>query len=265
LANSLTSFEKGLEILTSFYSVRPELSAKDISELLNIPLSTTYRYLEILVGKGLLTKDLTTKRMVLGPTIFRFANAASSKSSLVNLALPHMEKLTLASGESVFLHVIHEFDAICIGKTEAKSGIRMSLPLGSCLPLHAGASAKVLLAYRDETFLKSLVMNKGLPILTENTVTSLGELKRQLAKIRRQGYAITDSEANPGATAIAAPLKGIKGKVIAGLTLGGPSERIHDAGIQVLLEMVIKTANEISQHLGYCQDWDATHSRPSSR
>jgi len=264
LPTSLTSFEKGLEILTSFYSVRPELSAKDISELLNIPLSTTYRYLEILVGKGFLTKDSTTKRMVLGPTVFRFANAASSKSSLINLALPHMNKLTLASGESVFLHVIHQFDAICIGKTEAKSGIRMSLPLGSCLPLHAGATAKVLLAYRDEIFLEGLVMNKGLPRLTENTVTSLEELKRQLAEIRRKGYAVTDSEANPGSTAIAAPLKGIKGKVVAGLTLGGPSERIHSAGIQVLLEMVIRTAGEISRQLGYCEDWDASHSESSS-
>jgi IclR family KDG regulon transcriptional repressor len=258
---SLTSLEKGLEILVALYSIRPELSTKEIAEFLNIPLSTTYRYLEILMAKGFLAKDLVTKRIVVGPAIFRFAHAASSHMSLVNLASPHMEKLTVNSGETAFLYVVHGFDAICIGKTEARQGIRMSLPLGSSLPLHAGASAKILLAYQDKAFLESLLKSKGLAKFTENTVTSPRELKQQLAEIRMRGYATSDSEANPGATAIAAPIRGIGGKVVAGLSLGGPSERIHHTGMAVLAEMVVKTAQEISQDLGCLQDLHTGHSQ----
>jgi IclR family KDG regulon transcriptional repressor len=260
---SLASFEKGLEILIAFYSIRPELSVKEIAEILNMPLSTTYRYLDILLAKGFLAKDTNTKRIGLGPAIFRFVHATSSRKSLVNLALPRMDRLTVESGETAFLYVVHGFDAICIGKTEARRGILMSLPLGSSLPLHAGASAKVLLAYQDEAFLESLVRSRGLAKVTENTVTSLKKLKQELTEIRQQGYAISDAEANWGATAIAAPIYGIGGKLVAGLSIGGPSERIRDTGIQIFVKMVVICAREISQDLGYRQDLPTPHREPS--
>jgi IclR family KDG regulon transcriptional repressor len=250
-SKSLTSLEKGLDILSVFDSDRSELSVQEIAASLSLPLSTTYRYLDILVSKGFLTRDAVKRKILLGPASFRMGQVASSRMSLVDIAHPYMSSLSQLSGETVFLTVISGWEAMCLDKIEQSHGIRMSLPLGSGLPLHAGASAKVLLAYQDESFVENLAVSKGLPRITENTITDLAILKADLEQIRRQGYTISHSEVDHGATAIAAPILDVEGKVIAGLSIGGPSDRVEGKGIQDLVVLVKRVAEQISLSLGF--------------
>jgi IclR family transcriptional regulator, KDG regulon repressor len=245
----LASLEKGLDILSIFEPDSQEFSVQDISTLLNLPISTTYRYLDLLTAKGFLTKDARTRKLVLGPTIFKIGEVVSSRLNLGEIAHIHMDQLSKTTGETVFLTVANGWEAVCIKKLETTRSIRMSLPLGSTLPLHAGASAKVLLAYKSNDFVENLAKYKGLPKLTEHTVTDLAKLMQELREIRRQAYSISNSEADYGAIAIAAPIKDAEMNVVAGVSIGGPSERIQNTGIHKIVEMVKQSAEMISQDL----------------
>ena len=251
MQKAVYSLQKGLEILCCFGLDRPTLSAQAISKELNIPLSTTYRYVQSLEEKQFLIKSPGTKKYGLGFMLFQLGNIAASQTKLVQVVMPHMETLASLSGETVFLTVLSGRRTVCLERIEAQKAIRMSLERGSSLPLHAGASSKILLAYQENSFVESMVREVGLERFTPNTITDLERLKEELEAIRRRGFAFSDQEVDLGAKAISAPILDQKGRIIAGLSVAGPSERINERSMQQLCELVKGYAQRISHDLGY--------------
>ena len=251
MRKSFVSLEKGLDILCSFDFDHQELSAQEISKKLHIPLSSTYKYLDLLSKKGFLAKHPDTKKYFLGLTIFRMGNIFVNGLKLVDVAIPHMKSLSEMSGETVLLTVINGLKAMCIEKIETSRLIKLSLERGSRRPLNAAASSKILLAYQDNSFIDAMLENGNLTGLTEHTITDPDQLRKELKIIREQGFAFSDSEADLGAKAVAAPVLDHKGRVAAGLTIAGPGERINSENIPKLTALVKDSAREISYDLGY--------------
>jgi len=129
--------------------------------------------------------------------------------------------------------------------------VRLTIRKGSTLPLHAGASQKVLLAYQDESFIDAMIEEKGLAKLNENTITDAAQLKNELELIRKQGFTQSVSEVDAGAGSIGAPVFDHSGGVTAGLTLVGPANRILGENRESLMDMVTDSARSISMELGY--------------
>jgi len=252
MTQTIVSLKKGIDILSLVGAVPGGLTALGISEHLDIPLSTTYRYLSILVEEELLHKDQDSVKYKLGLVPFLLANTVTAQKRLVDIGLPQMEVLAKHSRETVLLTVISGWKGICLEKVESPNLIKLSLDRGSSLPLHAGASSKILLAYQKESFVQALIEEVGLPKYTENTITDPDLMREELERIRRQSFAYSDQEADLGARAIAAPIYDHTGNAVAGLSLAGPKDRINDKNIPQLIELVKETAINISQQgLGY--------------
>jgi len=118
------------------------------------------------------------------------------------------------------------------------------------MPLHAGASSKILLAYLPAEE-QDRIMERGLPRYTENTITDPIQLKKELAGIREKGYAYSDQELDSAAKAIAAPIRDHSGKAIAGLSLAGSVDRFNEENLERYIRLVKECADKISKVLGY--------------
>jgi len=251
MSKSFTSLEKTIDILCSFDMEHQDRSAYEIYRHLNMPLSTTYKYLDMLLRKGFVSKDPDTKKFSLGLTIFKMGNLVAAKMTVLNIATPHINSLSKRSGETVILTVVHGWEALCVEEIESPKMVKLTIKRGATIPLHAGASQKILLAYQDDAFIDDMIKGRGLAVLNENTITDLAELEKELKSIRDQGYAMSDSEVDSGAGAVAAPIFDHRGKLVAGLTIAGPRDRICGKSRQKLIDTVIESAKRISSDLGY--------------
>jgi IclR family KDG regulon transcriptional repressor len=245
----INSLIKGLDVLSCFDFDSQTISAQLISKRLNIPLSTTYRYLETLTAKGFLVRDGEKTNYHLGLVLFKLGNIVFSQMTTAGIVLPHMKAVAALSRETVLLAVIKGFEVVCIEKIEADHRVKLSLERGSSLPCHAGASSKIVLAYQDDTFITSM-LKKNLAKFTHSTLTSGTALRREIRKIREQGFAFSDGEVDPGAVAISAPVLDHSGKVVAGLSVAGPRERMIPKKEEII-KIVKEYAYRASLEFGY--------------
>jgi DNA-binding IclR family transcriptional regulator len=248
---TFTSLKKALDILSLYSLDCTSISAKQISKILDLPLSTTYKYIDVLLRRAFLARKAGSKKFYLGLSIFRLGNVFVAGFDLIDVAIPHMRVLSEVSGETILLTAVENHLAICLEKMEPRRLIKLSLERGRALPLHAGASSRVLLAYQDEAFIDAYVKKQKLQSLTKNTITTLSKLRTELKRTRENGYATSESEVDEGATAVAAPIFDHTGQLMAGLSIAGPTERLNNKSLNKIIAMVKTKALEISKDIGY--------------
>lgn len=251
MSQKFGSLQKGLDILCAFDLDHRELTAQEISARVNIPLSSTYKYLDVLLEKGMLSRGSEPKKYTLGLTVFKMINVCAVGKKLTETALPEMTSLAETTGETVFLTVAKERDSICIEKIESKQFIKIGIELGTIRPLYAGSSGKALLAYQDEAYLSDYFAKNEFFKLTKNTVIDKNLIVDQLNVIRQEGVAISDSEVDMGAIGVSAPIFDHKKTVVAALTVAAPRERAREFGIDRLSVELKEAARNISSALGY--------------
>lgn len=251
MAKGMVSLQKGLDILCCFDYDHQALSVLEISERMNIPQSTTYRYITVLLNKGFLTKDFESNKYTVGHMVFQIGSTESPKYELVDLTKPYLTSLASLSGETVVLGVLKGWKALFIEIIESTKTVRVTPTPGSSIPLHAGAAAKTLLAYQTEAFVDAMIREVGLSKLTRNTITDPDQLKTALKHIREHGFAFGDSEVEPLACAVAAPIFDHKKSLVASIAVLAPKARMAGKNVSKFIDMVKKTALEISCDLGY--------------
>ena len=247
---SLKTLEKAIDILCLFDPEQEELSAQDIADKLHIPLSTTYRYLQVFVDKQFLSKDELTNRFCLGLTIVKLGLLAVEKISVIQIAHSHLKFLAASCLETAALTVLDGLRLIIVDAIESPRPAKLALGRGSILPLYAAAPGKAVLAYSDHSFIDHVIETTGLVKLGKNTITEPDGLEKELALIRRSGFAESDSEFELGLASVAAPIFDHKGKVIGSIYATGPSARIFENKPE-FIEQVMETARKISSELGH--------------
>ncbi len=241
--------DRAIDVLLLFDDQRPVLSALHVSERLSMPRSTTYRYLQTLRSYGLVEEDQSSGGFRLGPRILQLARVARKGLGLPELALPYMRELAEHTGEAVILTRRAGHMVICVERVESRHRIRLSYERGNTLPPHAGASAKVLLAWLPPAELNELLSEVELTRYTDRTVTDEPALRAELECIRHAGYAVSNGEVDPGVRGIAAPVFGTNGQVVAGLSTVGPAFRLDDAACPALIDATRKAAQAVTQRL----------------
>ena len=194
---------------------------------LGSPKSSLLTLLRPLVAKSYLAHENGVYR--LGPAVFRLAADILSTRSFPKLIRPFMQQLVDRSQESVYLAIIDR-NARCVTYVEGVESpqpVRYMAPLGSPRPLYCSAAGRLLLAYADEDWREQYVKSVQLKPVTDRTLTSRAELRRELDKIRKTGLAISIGEAVPGAAGLAAPVFDADGRVAAALLIGAPVERFE--------------------------------------
>jgi len=186
--------DRALAILETLSQQGPDLSLADISEKLQLHKSTAHRLVMVLERYKLIEKNSVSGRYRLGLKLFELGTKAVNQLDLRERAHPLLESVVLETGETVHLCIRDDFEVVYLDKVEPSRSVRMACSVGRRNPAHATAVGKAMMAYLSDVEVEGLVRRHGLKPLTANTITTLSQLKAELAKIRKRGYAIDDEE-----------------------------------------------------------------------
>lgn len=244
------SLAHGLNILLLYEASTPLFTVSEISKRLGYSQSKTYRLVRTLTQYNLLREENGTAQYTLGLNTLRLGLLAKGQLNLASLAKPFMRELSLRTKETVLLTAINGTRGVVLERVESEEPVRYSIfQPGATIPLHAGASSKILMAYLPEDEWNRIIKTEGLKRYTPHTITDKDELKAHLKEIRRKGYAFSDQEIDRDVRAIAAPILNGLGELVAGLSVAGPVYRISKKKINSCGKLVIQYAEMISFRL----------------
>ncbi|WP_238457919.1 IclR family transcriptional regulator [Alkalihalobacterium alkalinitrilicum] len=247
---SMKSIHRTIKILKSFTFERQSLSMTELHEITEITKPSLQRILATLVYEGFLQKDESTKKYKLGMELYFLGNLVQKDSTLLNTALPVMQRLRDETGESVTLNVIYNNKRKCIGYCESRHELTTLTFIGHDSPLHAGASAKVLLAHMAKNEVESYFSSNSFQKFNEKTIVDKELLFEELRSIQEKGYAISYGERVKGAFSISVPITNSMNQVMAGLSIVVPLPRVEEFEVDDLITLLKQGAQEISTLLG---------------
>ncbi|MFM2103498.1 MAG: hypothetical protein RL740_585 [Actinomycetota bacterium] len=217
-------------------SAKPPLLS-ELARQLDLPKSTTSRMLGALERQGLIRRDRDGAYLG-GDVLMRFASMQNQDSTLVNKMRPVLENLAAKTSESVNLAVPGNpggNELKLIDQVDGQYLLGATNWVGRHVPYHASALGKVLLAFGAAQLPTGNLQSK-----TSRTITSRALLSKELDKVRKIGYAIIDSELEEGLVAVAAPVFGPTGLVVAAISISGPDARITKDQLHKFGESIVK-------------------------
>jgi DNA-binding IclR family transcriptional regulator len=244
--------DRTFAILDLFDEERPEWTATEIARTLDLPVPTTHRILMALKQRGYVSQHEETKRFRLGVGALHLGDRAHASVDLRSLSRPVLKRLSRETGETALLTVVAPGGSrgVCLERVETAQPLRLSVQPGRRVPLHAGASQKALLAFLPEDALERVV-SQPLERLCERTIVDASDLRAELARIRKSGWARSAEETNLGVSGIAIPVLSERGGVVCAIGIAGPSARLDDARIASEFRQVASAAEEIATTLGH--------------
>ena len=247
---TVQSVERALAILKAFSAGEPELSVAQLSRRLNLPKSTVSRLLSTLEANGFVVQDAETGRFRLGAELIALVNSAVAGFQVHRVARPHLRQLADTVGETVSISVLDGRDAVNLEQFVPAHRLVMRVGwVGRRMPAHAVSVGKVLMAFLPAEELDRLLDN-SLEALTPHTITNPHTLRRELARVRQQGYATAFEELEEGLHAVAVPVRNHRGEVVAAISVSGPAYRLTRERIVEIVPQVTETAQRISWEMG---------------
>jgi IclR family KDG regulon transcriptional repressor len=249
--NTVRTLEKALAVIEYLSTLNDDIDLASLAIALKMPKTSLLRLLKTLNSHNYVQKDERSGRYSLGWGLIYLGHVASQTFNLVNFVHPFLERLALQSGETanhVFLQGNH---LVYIDQVVSKNVIRGVPVVGTNLSWRCTAAGKVLLSFQTEEKLEEILGQVELKRQTEKTITEPQQLRREVIRIREQGFALDDEETEYGGRCVAAPFFNKKGDLAGAISILGPISRINSDTISYLSELVRDTAREISQALGH--------------
>jgi DNA-binding IclR family transcriptional regulator len=178
-----------------------------------------------------------------------WAAAVRRGSDVVSLSEPVLESVRDSCGETVTLNVRHRLNRVCIRQLRGTSQINYDPAVGEVIPLQAGSSSKVMLAF--DKALAEQVIAQGLTAFTESTIVDPEAFREDLALVRKLGYAIARDETAVGVSSIGAPIFDSQGEVAAVIVIGGPSFRCTRVWLEGQADGLREAGLRVSRLLGW--------------
>ena len=247
----LRSVARALQLLEMLAGESRELSLTEISEKLGWPKSTVHGILATLRDYRFVDQSSQNGRYRLGIRFFEFGHRVARNWDIREIALPVIEKLNMQFGEMVQLATEDAGEVFYIEKVDSTHIIRIVSEIGARLPMHCCGLGKALLAYRTPPEVKRILTLKGMRRMTRKTITDPQQMEIELAKIRKQGYAIDDQEIMEGLRCIAAPIRDKNGDVRYAVSVSTLAERLTGEYFEHVKKAVVESAAEISYLMGY--------------
>jgi DNA-binding IclR family transcriptional regulator len=245
--SSIQVIQRMMGLLAALSRHVTPVNLKQLAAETRLHPSTAHRILAVMVENRLVDRiEPGTYR--LGIRLLELGNLVKSRINVRQEALSHMHRLHEELGETVNLSVRHEDEVVYIERTaDSNSMMRVVQIIGARAPLHITAVGKLFLAEDGPDKCAAYARRTGLPRFTENTLTDADSFLKEIDKIRRQGYAFDNEEAEKGVSCIGAGIFNDDGQLVAGLSVSAPSDRLNRAWAP----QVRQTAERISRAMGH--------------
>ncbi len=235
-----------VDVLAALVEAGRPLAAGELAERAGLPVSSTYRLVASLERHGFVERR-PRRGVALGLRVLELARRLEDRlgPALLEPSRSPMADLARECGESVLLTAPAGISSIGLASVEGPHAIRLSYGRWRLAPMHRGASGKILLAHLDD--------ERAADVLAAAAAAEPGldleSLRSELAAIRRHGHAVSHGELDEGASGVAAPILDRGGRLLAGISVAGPTERVRPAEPE-LVGAVVAAAHRIEDAVG---------------
>ena len=239
--------ERMMNLVDALAEQEESSSLKLLAEKTQLHASTAHRILNDLVACRIVERgDGGTYR--LGLKLLELGNLVKARLSVRDAAQSPMRALHKLTGETINLSVRQGDEIVYVDRAYSeRSGMQVVRAIGGRAPLHLTSVGKLFLASDDPSQVRAYVTRTGLSGHTRNSITELSKLEDELNQVRRLGNAQDNEELELGVSCVAAAILDDTGKLVAGLSLSAPTDRIQADWIKSLQD----TALQISKGMGY--------------
>lgn len=220
-AKSVQSVDRALDVLETLATHHHAMGVSELSRLTDLPQGTVHRLLLALLGRGYIRREAERKYAV-GAAALRIADAAHR--ALVTTSEPYLRQLVELAEETANLAVMDGTQMVHAAQCPSPHTLRIFAAVGHGVPIHATAVGKVALARLRPEEATVLLERVGMPMQTPRTITSTSDMRTELDRVGRQGFAVDDEEQELGVRCIAVPVPSVHGPVAA-VSISGPVER----------------------------------------
>ena len=215
---------------------------------LKMAKSTVHGMTSALEELGAVMRDPLSKKYKLGFTLLEIGRSAYAQVDLQKAARPIMEKLMEKTQTSVFLGILNWDHVTILDIVESRQDLKITAPIGTTIPMLAGAVGKVFLASMDHEQARKIIESKGLPRFTENSIVDRMQYFKELKQVSGQGFAVDDEEYILGVRAVASPLMGL-GQLRSAIWIVGFKASLDEKKMKTLTGETHQAALEISRRI----------------
>lgn len=231
----------------------------EIQEHTELPKATLHRLLNELVDERIVSFDQKTHLYSAGFRVLELANRVWMRSDIRTLAHDQLLGLSAQTNETVQLAVHADTQVVVIDHVESTESVRLSMSIGTQVPVYCTSVGKVMLAWCDKPQQNAILSRLSFSRFTPNTLTDLDALRQELSQVSEQGYAIDAEEHFAGSCSIAAPIVDHSGRAIAGIGITAPTFRASIEQLHQWREPLMAAAASISGRIA-----PSTSQRPLS-
>lgn len=219
----LEALARGLRVIETFNQDRKQVTLSDLAKAVDLPRASVRRTLHTLVRLGYAETDGRLFRLM--PRVLDLARAYLLSNAVTDILQPALDRLSEQVGESCSAAVLDGDDVMMVAHASPNRVLPISAQVGFRLPAIATSLGRVLLAALDDRQLDEFLARAEPRKITKWTMVDKSELHKAILRVRRDGYALADQEAELGFRSIAVPLQRLDGRTIAALNIGVHSER----------------------------------------
>jgi DNA-binding IclR family transcriptional regulator len=245
------SVSRALDIVTIVSMKKGGMGVTEIAKQMDINKSSVYRILSTLVQYGYIDQDDESGRYKLGYKFLELSSKLLESIDLREEAKPFLQELENETNEVIHLVVYDQGEVVYIEKLEGNETLRMHSKVGKRAPMHCTAVGKAILAHLPTKVVLGILERKGMAVHTNKTITDKDIFIQELKHVKEKGFALDLEENEFDITCIAAPIFDHLGKVIAAVSISGPTIRMKDDRLIQLQKRMILIGMQISARLGY--------------
>lgn len=244
---TVKSADRVLDIFELFGEVEArELSLMDIARQLELPASSVFKILQNLVHRGYLDKDENGKTFRLGYKIFQIGAKYAQQTNITTEFQYIAGQIVSEVNEAVYLAIRSDRNILYIAEKQSTHHVRFISHLGMKLPLHTTAMGKLFLSAMTDEDVVQLYREQQLGLLTDQTISNLEKLVKQLQKIRQAGVAYSEGEAVQGIRCVAAPIFNANLEMIAAMSISIPTTRWKEETWSQMTDLVMQGAKKLT-------------------
>ena len=244
----VASLESGLAVIEAFDASHPKLTLSDVATRTGMTRASARRYLLTLAKLGY--ADYDGKYFSLDLRVLRLGYGLLSAAPLPRKAQPVLDALALETGETASVAVLDETAVVFMARAQSRRVFTASVGVGTRLPAFCLSTGRVLLAQRSDVEVRMLLGHTERTAFTPQTLTDVDAIVKAVRQVRKQGYAISDQEYEPGLRSIAVPVPNATGRADVAMTLSVHASQVSVAEVtERLLPALARGAATLSAML----------------
>lgn len=241
------SLQRGLAVIRAFDAENPALTLSEVARATGLARAAARRFLLTLVELGYMR--IEDRRFMLTSRVLELGHAYLSSLTLPEIALPFMRDFVAEVRESSSLCVLEDHQIVYVARVPAKRIMAVAISVGTRFPAFATSLGRVLLAGQSDEWIENYLAVAELTPITERTITDSAQLRAEIKRVRRQGWAMVDQELEEGVRSLAAPIHDASGQVVAAMNVSVHASRWSlEAVREQLLPLLLETAAAIDRN-----------------